>query len=61
MLILQCFLHWCSPDGKTSMRTLESFKRGIKENRFLKAKWVQRKEAFELSFTGRRHEDNTSK
>ena len=61
MLILQCFLHWCSPDEKTNTGTLESFKRENKENRFLKAKRVQSKEAFEFSFTGRKHENNTSK
>ena len=59
MLILQCFLHWCSPDENTY--TLESFKRWNKTKRFLKAECDKGEKAFELSFTGLREEDNTSK
>ena len=59
MLILQCVLHWCNAEEET--RTIESFKRMNKEDRFLKVEWNEQKKAFDLSFTGFIKELGTSK
>lgn len=58
MVILQCFLHWCS--GAEKRRTLESFKRLDEEDRFLKIEWDEHKKAFNLSFTGSKRDLGTT-